>query len=74
MFEQIQEIIAEVLGTDKENIKIESNLMEDLNADSLDALDIATQIEEKLSVKIPDEEFTKFATVQDIVSYLENNN
>ncbi|EHL17760.1 acyl carrier protein [Peptoanaerobacter stomatis] len=73
MFEQVQEIIAEVLGTDKENIKLESNLTDDLNADSLDALDIATQIEDKLSVKIPDEEFTKFQTVKDIVDYLENN-
>ena len=73
MFEQVQEIIAEVLGTDKENIKLESNLTDDLNADSLDALDIATQIEDKLSAKIPDEEFTKFQTVKDIVDDLENN-
>lgn len=74
MFDKVQDIIAEVLGTDKENIKLESNLIEDLNADSLDALDIATQIEEQLSVKIPDEEFTKFTTVQDMVNYLESNN
>ena len=44
-----------------------------MNADSLDALDIVTEIEEKLSVKIPDEDFTKFATVKDIVEYIESN-
>ena len=73
MFEKIQDIISEVLGVEKDEITMESNLTDDLNADSLDALDIVTEIEEKLSVKIPDENFTKFTTVKDIVEYIESN-
>ncbi|MBF1051157.1 MAG: acyl carrier protein [Peptostreptococcaceae bacterium] len=73
MFEKIQEIIVEVLGVEKDSVTMDSNLMNDLNADSLDALDIATQIEESLSVKIPDEDFAKFETVKDIVEYIENH-
>ena len=73
MFEKIQDIISEVLGVEKDEITMESNLTDDLNADSLDALDIVTEIEEKLSVKIPDEDFTKLATVKDIVEYIESN-
>ena len=73
MFEKIQEIIVEVLGVEKDSVTMDSNLMNDLNADSLDALDIATQIEESLSVKIPDEDFAKFETVKDIVTYIENH-
>lgn len=73
MFEKIQEIIVEVLGVEKDSVTMDSNLMNDLNADSLDALDIATQIEESLSVKIPDEDFAKFETVKDIVKYIENH-
>ena len=73
MFEKIQDIISEVLGVEKDEITMESDLTDDLNADSLDALDIVTEIEEKLSVKIPDEDFTKFATVKDIVEYIESN-
>ena len=73
MFEKIQDIISEVLGVEKDEITMESNLTDDLNADSLDALDIVTEIEEKLSVKIPDEDFTKFDTVKDIVEYIESN-
>ena len=73
MFEKIQDIISEVLGVEKDEITMESNLTDDLNADSLDALDIVIEIEEKLSVKIPDEDFTKFATVKDIVEYIESN-
>lgn len=73
MFEKIQEIIVEVLGVEKDSVTMDSNLMNDLNADSLDALDIATQIEENLSVKIPDEDFAKFETVKDIVDYIENH-
>lgn len=73
MFEKIQEIIVEVLGVEKDSVTMDSNLMNDLNADSLDALDIATQIEESLSIKIPDEDFAKFETVKDIVAYIENH-
>ena len=73
MFEKIQDIISEVLGVEKDEITMESNLTDDLNADSLDALDIVTEIEEKLSVKIPDEDFNKFATVKDILEYIESN-
>ena len=73
MFEKIQDIISEVLKVEKDEITMESNLTDDLNADSLDALDIVTEIEEKLSIKIPDEDFTKFATVKDIVEYIESN-
>ena len=73
MFEKIQEIIVEVLGVEKDSVTMDSNLMNDLNADSLDALDIATQIEESLSIKIPDEDFAKFETVKDIVEYIENH-
>ena len=73
MFEKIQEIIVEVLGVEKDSVTMDSNLMNDLNADSLDALDIATQIGESLSVKIPDEDFAKFETVKDIVEYIENH-
>lgn len=73
MFEKIQEIIVDVLGVEKDSVTMDSNLMDDLNADSLDALDIATQIEESLSVKIPDEDFAKFETVKDIVEYIENH-
>ena len=73
MFEKIQDIISEFLGVEKNEITMESNLTDDLNADSLDALDIVTEIEEKLSVKMPDEDFTKFATVKDIVEYIESN-
>ena len=73
MFEKIQEIIVEGLGVEKDSVTMDSNLMNDLNADSLDALDIATQIEESLSVKIPDEDFAKFETVKDIVKYIENH-
>ena len=73
MFEKIQEILVEVLGVEKDSVTMDSNLMNDLNADSLDALDIATQIEESLSVKIPDEDFAKFETVKDIVEYIENH-
>ena len=73
MFEKIQEIIVEVLGVEKDSVTMDSNLMNDLNADSLDALDIATHIEESLSVKIPDEDFAKFETVKDIVEYIENH-
>ena len=47
MFEKIQDIISEVLGVEKNEITMESNLTDDLNADSLDALDIVTESKQK---------------------------
>lgn len=69
VFEKIQEIIAEELGKEAEEIKLTTNIQEDLEADSLDLFQIINEIEDEFDVKIETEDGIK--TVQDLVTYVE---
>lgn len=71
-FDKIKEIIADQLQTDAE-IKPETNLMKDLEADSLDAVEIIMEIESEFDMEIPDEEAEKFQSIDDIVKYVDAN-
>ena len=71
MFEKIADIIAKQLRSDSEEITEDTNIMEDLGADSLDVLQLLMTIEETRGIVIPDEKLAGFTVVQDIVDYLE---
>lgn len=68
-FEKIQDIIVEELGVEKEEVKLDTNIQEDLEADSLDLFQIINEIEDKFDVKIETED--GIATVKDLVEYVE---
>ena len=70
MFEKLTTIIADTLSVDEENIKAETSLKEDLDADSLDFVELVMNIEEGFGVTIAEEEAAKIKTVQDILDYL----
>lgn len=72
MFEQIKGIIEEQLGiTDPDLITLNTNIHEDLDADSLDAVEIIMTIEDEFDVEIPDDIAEKLQTIAQIVDYLE---
>ncbi len=73
IFEKLKNIIIEQLGTDGENIKMESNFVNDLSADSLDIVELVMEIEEEFDVEIPDSEAGKIVTVEDVVTYIQKN-
>lgn len=73
MYEKLVEIIVEQLGVDPSEITPETDLGKDLEADSLDAVEIIMAMEGEYDIEIPDEEAEKFRTVQDILSYVEAN-
>lgn len=73
IFEKICEIIAEQLDIEASEITMETDLMQDLNADSLDAVEVLTQIEEEYGIEIPDEETENFRVVGNIVRFVEEN-
>ncbi|WP_195268466.1 acyl carrier protein [Eubacterium sp. 1001713B170207_170306_E7] len=70
-FAKVQEIIAEQLEIDPAKITMESSLMEDLEADSLDVIELVMAFEEEFGVKMPDEELENIKTVGDIVNALQ---
>lgn len=71
MLEKIKEIVADQLGIDEDDIKLESNFKEDLEADSLDLFELVMALEEEYG-EIPSEDLEKIATVNDIIEYLKN--
>ena len=71
IFEKIREIIVEQLAVDESMVTMETNLMKDLEADSLDAVEIIMGIEEEFGIEIPDEEAEKIQLVGDLVKFVE---
>jgi acyl carrier protein len=69
--EKIISLIAKQLDVEEDNITMETNLIEDLEADSLDIADLVMELEEQLDIEIDDEELENLKTVGDIVSYIE---
>ena len=73
IFERLREIIAEQLDIEPDSITLDSSLHNDLEADSLDAVDIIMTIEDEYGIEVADEDAEKFVTVADIVKYIEDN-
>ncbi len=78
VFERVQKIIAEQLGVENSEIKPETSFVDDLNADSLDLVELIMSLEEEFSeedqtVEISDEDAEKILKVQDAVSYIEQH-
>lgn len=72
-FEELKNVIAETLSADADAITMEARLTEDLNADSLDAVELNMALEEKCGVSIPDDKLGEMKTVGDIYNYLTEN-
>ena len=73
IFEEIKDIIIDQLQVDESEVTMDTNLMKDLSADSLDAVEIIMAIEEEYGIEIPDEDAETFQTVGDLVRYVEEN-
>ena len=71
-FEKLQEIIAEVLNVDVEEITMDTTFVDDLGADSLDIFQIIMGLEEEFDIEIANEEAEKIVTVGDAVEQIKN--
>lgn len=69
--EKVTEIIVEQLGVTADQVKPESKMIEDLGADSLDAVELVMAVEEEFGIEVPDEEAEKLISVGDIISHVE---
>ena len=69
-FENVRDIIVNTLSCEADQITPETNLYEDLEADSLEAVELSMALEEAFGVGIADEDMTQGKTVADIVNYL----
>ena len=71
IFNKVINIIAEQLDAEVEGITMETSMMKDLEADSLDAVEIMMALEDEFGVSIPDQDAEGFKNIGDIVKYLE---
>jgi acyl carrier protein len=72
-FERLKKIIVEQLGVDEEEVQPQASFVEDLNADSLDLVELIMSLEEEFGMEISDEDAEKIQKVQDAVDYIEEH-
>lgn len=73
VYERLQSIVAEQLGVDADQVVREAEFIQDLNADSLDMVELVMSLEEEFGVEISDEEVENIRTVGDAVDYIEEH-
>ena len=71
--EKVKAILAEQFDVEEDKITADTDLQEDLGADSLDVVDLLMSIEDEFEVEVPDEEIENIKTVGSLVSYIEAN-
>ena len=72
-YERLKKIVVEQLGVDEEDVKPEASFVDDLNADSLDLVELIRSLEEEFGAEISDEDAENIRTVQDAVDYIEEH-
>lgn len=70
VFAKVKEVIAEVFSIDETGLTLETNIVEDLGAESLDIITLLMEFEETFDRKIPEEDAEKLLTIGDAVNYI----
>ena len=73
VIDEIKQILAKQLRTDANTINDNSNIIEDLGADSIDLVELLMTIEEKKGIVVSDEDAVKLKTVKDVADYIEQH-
>lgn len=73
IFEKVTTILKDQLSIDNKEVKPESQLIDDLGADSLDLVEISMALEEEFSIEVPDDQVESIHTVEDVVKFIHNN-
>lgn len=72
IFDDVRAVVVEQLSVEEDSVKLESKIIEDLGADSLDIVELVMALEEKFDVEIPDSDAEKLVKIEDVVKYIEN--
>lgn len=72
-FEKVKEIVIDRLDVDEDKVKLEASFKDDLEADSLDVVELVMELEDEFDLEIADEDAEKIATVGDAVNYIDSN-
>lgn len=72
VFTKVKEVIAEVFSTDEKELSLETRIVDDLGAESLDIVTMLMEFEDAFDRQIPDEDVEKLLTIGDAVNYILN--
>ena len=72
LFNSIKQMIVDQLGVDEDTITEDSSFVDDLNADSLDMVELVMAMEQEFDIEIPDDVAEKVVTVKDVVEYIQS--
>ena len=72
LLDDIKEVVVEQLSVNADEVKEDAKFVEDLGADSLDAVELVIALEEKFDIEIPDDEAEKIQTITDVATYIES--
>ena len=72
LFNSIKQMIVDQLGVDEDTITEDSSFVDDLNADSLDMVELVMAMEQEFDIEIPDDVAEKVVTVKDAVKYIQS--
>lgn len=73
IFEKVREIICEQFDVDEESVTLGTDIREDLDADSLDMVDLVMSFEDEFKIEVPDSAIETVKTVGDIVKFIEEH-
>jgi len=73
IFEKIRKLLAEQINISEDEIKMESDIINDLGADSLDVVEMLMAVETEFNVTVPDEIAMEMKTIGDVVAFIEKN-
>ncbi|HCR43986.1 MAG TPA: acyl carrier protein [Ruminococcaceae bacterium] len=73
VFEKLKKILADQFDVEEEKITLDTNMVDDLGADSLDVVDLLMSVEDEFEIEIPDSDVENMKTVGDVVKYVEDH-
>lgn len=73
VFEKVKQMLADQLDADESELTMETNIAKDLDADSLDVVELLMTIEDEFNIEIPDEEIENIKTIGDLTDYIQSN-
>ena len=73
MFERVKKVLVAELGVDEDQVTMESNIIEDLHADSLSVMQVIMGLEDEFDISVEDDDVKDLLRVKDIVAYLEQH-
>jgi len=73
VFDKIREILSSQLDIEANEMAMDTKIIEDLGADSLDVVEMLATVEDEFDVEIPDEKIESLKTIGDVVEYIQNN-